>query len=332
LNEVNRRPLLLILLVAAALVTVLAATATLAADADAKRRTKRYCTPRSYPIGCIWVPREARRNRKIDPQDKPAVAPPNVVSGGGEGGGDGVRELGALDWANGFTGSDAWAYRSERFVEAAYAVHGKFATPRVARRHLRLTLGSPQHAPKGTLMLFAADSANAGVGHVGLSLGGGRMLSALDVVRDTNVAGSRYWRNIYLGWSRAPRGWAGRIPLPFDLTEPAGTETATILSPAYDAPISGIVRLQASTTAGNGLAFAAFYSDDPAGAAAPSWHHIGRATASGETQILDWDTAAVPPQGSPALGTVTIAAIVVDPGGNLLGVGDYRRVTVRPPA
>lgn len=332
MKRVSHRPLPLVLLIATALVTVLPVSADLTADAQAKRRSKQYCKPPSYPIGCIWVPREAHRDRRIAPQDKPAVAPPRVVSGGGEGGGEGVRELGALDWANGFTGSDAWAYRSERFVEAAYAVSGRFATPRVARRHLHLATGSPKRAPKGTLMLFAADSANRGLGHIGLSLGDGRMLSALDVVRDTNVAGSRYWSNIYLGWSRAPRAWRGRIPLPFDLTEPAGTETAAILAPAFDAPLTGVVRLEASTSPGNGLAFAAFYSDDPLRGIAASWHHLGRATASGDTQVLDWDTTAVPAQGSARLGTVTLAAIVVDAGGNQLGVGDYRRVDVRKPA
>jgi hypothetical protein len=318
------------LALALALVAALAATALLAGDAQAaKRRSTNYCKPPSYPLGCIFVPRSARRARTIRPQDKPAVAPPNVVSGGGEGGGDGVRELGALDWANGFTGSDAWAYRSERFVEMAHAVQGRFATPRVARRSLHLVTGSAKRAPKGTLMLFAPDSANRGLGHIGLSLGGGRMLSALDVVRDTDVAGSRYWRNIYVGWSRAPRAWRGRIPLPFDLTEPAGLETAAILAPAFNASLSGIVRLEASTTAGNGLAFAAFYSDDPAHELTPSWHHLGRATASGGNQVLDWDTDAVPAQGGLELGTVTIAAIVVDAAGTQLGVGDYRRVDVR---
>lgn len=331
MNEVTR-PFALVVLIAATLVAVLALSGQLAGDAEAKPRVTRYCTPRSYPLGCIWVPRAARRDRRIDPQDKPAVAPPNVVNGGGVGGGDGVRELGALDWANGFTGSDAWAYRSERFVEAAYAVSGRFATPRIARRHLTLTTGSPKRAPKGTLMLFAADSANLGLGHIGLSQGGGRMLSALDVVRGTDVARSRYWSNIYLGWSRAPRAWRGRIPLPFDLSEPAGTETAAILTPAFGAPLSGIVRLEASTTAGNGLAFAAFYSDDPVRKLTPSWHQLGRATASGDKQVLDWDTTPVPAQGSRALGTVTIAAIVVDAAGNQLGVGDYRRVNVRKPA
>jgi hypothetical protein len=158
------------------------------------------------------------------------------------------------------------------------------------------------------------------------------MLSALDVVRETDVTGSRYWNNLYVGWSRAPRAWRGRLPLPFELTEPAGTETAAILAPAFDATLSGIVRLEASATPGNGLAFAAFYSDDPAHDVTSTWHQLGRGTPIGETQVLDWDTRGVPPQGSRRLGTVTIAAIVVDPAGNLLGVGDYRRVEVRPPA
>jgi hypothetical protein len=151
---VNRRSRHLSLLVVAALVTLLPATADLSAGAQAKSPSKRYCKPPSYPLGCIWVPRVARRKAGIKPQDEPAVAPPNVVSGGGEGGGDGVRERGALDWAGGFTGSAAWAYRSERFVEAAYAVSGRFAAPRVARPHLPVNRRAPRPAPNGSLIVI----------------------------------------------------------------------------------------------------------------------------------------------------------------------------------
>ncbi len=295
--------------------------------ADAKKRGTRYCTVRSSPPGCIRIPRNALRDKSVRPQD-----PPNAVIGGvgaGVGGGDDqTRERGALDWASGFTGSPAWAYRSERFVEEAYGTRRRYKSPRVALLKLHVNHEPPGSAPPGTLMLFRADGANRRLGHVGLSVGGGAMLSALDRVRRTNVAGSRYWSDIYVGWAHAPRRWPGRVPQPFGLIGP-GVEGVEILSPALEPPLTGTVLLAASAPPGQTLGFAAYYSDDPASRARPTWHQLGRATDSGGTQVLSWDTTTVHDQGDAQLSTVTIAAIAVDATDNPIGVGDYRRVIVR---
>lgn len=327
-------PLVVLLAAAVATVTPAPAPSPTAGDAGAShRRSKPYCRAGTKkPPGCIPVPKEARRRGSIDPQDQPTRGSAGVVNTGGVGGDGDTREVGALEWASGFYGSRAWAFRSERFVEAAYAEDGKrgFTSPRVAIRKLRLRRGSPKLAPKGTLMLFEADRINRGLGHVGLSLGGGRMLSALDEVRDTDVANSAYWRHIYVGWAPAPSRWLGRLPLPPGLAPATSGETPVdILAPTIDAVVSGTVRLEASAAAGP-IAFSAFYSSDPGRGVTPDWDAIGRATdIGGGIYVLDWDTRAVADQGSRALGTLTIAAFVVDDDGTPRGVGSYRRVTVR---
>jgi len=297
-------------------------------DAEA-RPQERYCSKRYHPKGCITVPTGSRRGRGVRPQDPPRVHPPEVVNGGGVGG-PGLRERGAVDWASGFTGSAVWKHRDQRFVEAAYGTSGRFPSARIARRSLRLDTGSPASAPVGTLMLFRADSVNRFLGHIGISVGNGRMLSALNEVRDTDVAGTRYWKELYLGWSRAPSDWRGRLPLPGGLDGPIGYEDAEIVSPPVGEPVRGTVSLEATTAQlGTSLAFSAFYADDPANAAAgPVWHDLGRATAVGGTHVLLWDTTGVPDQGNPRLATVMIAAVVVDANGTAKDVGDFRRISV----
>lgn len=324
------RGVLLLLVGAAA--AVMPTASQLADNAEAShRRGKPYCNAGAKkPPACIRVPNEARRRRSIHPQDQPSVTSPGVVNTGGVGGDPDTREVGALEWASGFYGSRAWAYRDQRFVEAAYAERGRFASPRVAIRRLRLHRGSPKLAPKGMLMLFHGDRINRGLGHVGLSLGDGRMLSALDEVSDTDVATSRYWRHIYAGWARAPSTWLGRLPLPPGLA-PAGFDAASveIRAPAVGAVVAGSVRLEAAAPLGP-VAFSAFFSADPVRGSTPAWHPIGRAIdVGGGTHVLDWDTWTVPDQGSRALGTVTIAAFVVDADGTPRGVGSYRRVSLR---
>lgn len=189
-------------------------------------------------------------------------------------------------------------------------------------------------------MLFRADRFNRWHGHVGLSLGRGRMLSALDVVRTTDVAGVRYWREAYLGWSRAPRKWPGRLPLPFDLVGPIDTKSARFVSPGFDASLRGVVRIEASAPMGARLKFAAYYSDDP-GRAGPTWREIGTATPTGSphalqwdmaqiglTHVFDWDTTPIIDQGDMSIGTVMLAAITIGGNDSPQGVGDYRRVSL----
>ncbi len=335
LVSVTARRVTLVVLLVVVVAMLAPAPSQLTGDAEAShRRSKPYCKPGTRkPRGCIRVPNEARR-RQIDPQAEPRGVKVGVgVNTGGVGGDADTRAQGALEWAAGFYESRAWAYRSQRFVEAAYAVRKPYYdSPQDAVRRLRTRLhrGSSKLAPRGALMLFEGDRINRGVGHIGLSLGGGRMLSALDTVQDTDVAGSDYWTHVYVGWVRAPSAWRGRLPLPPGLAPAGFTETSVeFRTPAIDATVSGVVGLQVFVPRGP-VAFSAYYSENPAGGIPPAWHAIGPATdLGGGTHVLDWDTRQIPDQGSADPGTVTIAAFVVNDAGAPQGVGAYRRVSVR---
>lgn len=65
----------------------------------------------------------------------------------------------------------------------------------------------PRSAAARALAFFRPDPTNHGYGHVGISLGAGRMISALARVTVTRVAGSRYWSALYAGWAPVPRSW-----------------------------------------------------------------------------------------------------------------------------
>jgi hypothetical protein len=315
-------------LVAAVAMLVLAATS-FGGVAEAKRKHPRYCTKYSHPLGCIWVPREAaKRPASIKPQDEPATGPAGSgVAGGVGGAGEKERTQGALEWAQGRLTSKAWRYRSERFVEEAFAApRPTFGSPRAAARGLRLERTLP--APRGALMLFGPDGFNRGYGHIGLSLGDGTMISALDEVRITNVVKSRYWKRLYLGWSPAPDTWPGRLPIPPGLENPVGTEPVYFVQPATGESFDTSVRLAARAENGGRVAFAAYYATDPANSDTLGWHHIGVGTDDAGVQVYDWDTSGIPSQGNPKFGTITVTAIAVDAEGRLVGVGDYRRITI----
>jgi hypothetical protein len=316
------------------LVALLAAAGSAVAPAGrvasaAVKKHRPHCTPRHHPRGCVKVPLEARRPRAVSQQGGPALTPKDAVNGGGIGGGSDRRAINALNWAAGQQTSTFWSYRAERFVEEAFGTRGQFSSARDAARHLHIHRGSPRRAPRGSLMLFGGDTINRGLGHIGLSDGGGKMISALTSVRYTDIAASPYWKDLYLGWAAVPPKWPGRLPLPPDVRSPIGAEPVEILSPTFGETVSAIVKLQARASRGGSVAFSAFYADDPARETTLRWHFLGRATDSAGTQVLDWDTTVVPNQGNPQYGTVTIAAIAIDAAGNQTGVGDYRKVTVQ---
>jgi hypothetical protein len=114
------------------------------------------------------------------------------------------------------------------FVENAFNTSGRYASAWAAARALGLHGGV---APAGALVFFKPDSSNEGYGHVGISLGGGNMVSALSSVQDTNIFASSYWRALYAGWAYAPPSWPGRniIPVapPSQTTSPAPAPTPT---------------------------------------------------------------------------------------------------------
>lgn len=110
----------------------------------------------------------------------------------------------AIAWAEQLDGSTRYAWYCERFVENAFGTGGLYESAWDAAQAIGLHRGT---APRGALVFFRPDPTNHGYGHVGISLGGGRMVSALARVMVTRIAGSRYWSALYAGWASVPRSW-----------------------------------------------------------------------------------------------------------------------------
>jgi hypothetical protein len=289
----------------------------------------RYCDRHGRPHGCISVPKAARRPpAKVNQQGGRALTPTEVADGGGLGGGPSEGRETAIAWARTQLGKTIWAYRCERFIEEAYGTRYQFSSAWEAARHLTLRTGPIASAPRGALILFGPDPYNRGYGHVGISLGKGLMISALNTVRITNVARSRYWTALYRGWAEAPPTWPGRIPPAPAATGPLVSSRVQITAPAFASIVGGIVQLDASAENITGLQFAAYYATNPADATTIGWHVLGNATDSGDTWQLDWNTTSVPDQGDPLAGTVNVAAIALNAAGQTTGTRDYRRIEI----
>jgi hypothetical protein len=324
------KPMLLAVAVAT-LVTIASAAAEQAgvgAAAAAKRRAVVYCTRHHRPPGCVVVPKSAKRPKKVGQQGGDALTPTDVENGGGLGGGPGDHRATALAWARTQLRQERWEWRCERFVEEAYGTRKQFVTAAAALSKLALHREPIAAAPPGALVYFAADRYNRGYGHVGLSTGAGRMISALTTVRITDVARSRYWRSLYVGWADAPGTWPGRIPPPPGPTTEDPELTVRITAPAFGQTVSGSVPLLASAPRAGGVAFEAYYATDPRDAATRGWHELGSATPSDASWVFEWDTTKVPDQGFGQWGTVNVAAIALDAQRNRTGTRDYRRVSV----
>jgi hypothetical protein len=287
-----------------------------------------YCKSHGRPPGCVPVPKQARRPASVNEQGGPALTPPEVADGGGLGGGPDEGRASALEWARTQLGSTIWAYRCERFVEEAYGTRYIFTSAWAAAQHVALHRAPIGDAPSGTLVFFGPDNANHGEGHVGLSLGEGRMISALETVQITDVQTSRYWRSLYLGWAYAPASWPGRLPPPPAQTGPLVSSAVQITAPAFGSTVGGAVTLEASASNVAGVAFEAFYATEPANSASVGWHLLGDATLQSGSWAFAWNTQSIPDQGNPLWGTVNVAAIALNAGGELTGTRDYRRIAV----
>jgi hypothetical protein len=126
---------------------------------------------------------------------------------------------------------------SLRFVGYAFGVVRPYPSATIAATALkpRNRTKSASMAPAGSLVWFHRTDPKDGVnyGHVGISLGDGTMISALDTVRVDGIDGSRYWRPRYRGWTPAPASWPGRVgPRPLD----AGPASITIPPPPETTP------------------------------------------------------------------------------------------------
>lgn len=292
-------------------------------------RATPYCKSNRKPKGCIRVPSGAKRpSKSVNQQGGPVLTPPEVADGGGLGGGPDEGRSSALVWARTQLDSSIWAYRCERFVEEAYGTRYIFPTAWDAATHLPLKHSSISSAPAGSLVFFGPDSANSGFGHVGLSLGAGKMISALNTVRITDVARSRYWSNLYRGWAYAPASWPGRIPPPPASSGPLVSSAVQITAPAFGSLVSGTITLEASAANVSGVAFEAYYATDPANIASLGWHLLGNALPQGSSWALEWNSTTIPDQGNAAWGTVNLAAIALDAAGSLTGTRDYRRIAL----
>ena len=298
------------------------------AAAGATRAKVKYCTRHRHPRGCITVPNSAIRPRKINEQGSQTLTPAGVENGGGLGGGPGNHRDTALAWALTQRNLKRWAWRCECFVEEAYGTRMIFTTAAAAASRLALHHDAVKLAPPGSLVYFAADKYNQRYGHVGLSLGHGRMISALSRVAVTDVTHSKYWRKLYLGWVDAPTTWPGRIPPPPGATTTDAEAVIRLTAPAPGQTVSGTVALTATATGIHGVVFNAYYATDPLNADTRGWHEIGAATPHGDIWTRDWDTASVRDQGFGPWGTVNIAATVLDAAGQRTGTRDYRRLSI----
>ncbi len=126
------------------------------------------------------------------------------------------RAARALQWALKQVGREDYALWCLRFAANAYnAPSAGYPTAQSAADALDLRGrgGSPASAPAGSLVFFhVAGVRGQSYGHVGLSLGDGRMVSALATVRIDRIKDVALWRENYLGWAWAPAAWPGFPP------------------------------------------------------------------------------------------------------------------------
>lgn len=181
---------------------------------DAATSSGRFASSvRVFTFPTALPPGLAARNGNQDGDGAPTFSP---VELDGLGAATGDRSAGALKWALERAGSKDYALWCLRFVANAYnAQKSGFRTAQEAaeRLGLRNSGGSAASAPAGALLFFryiGADGAN--YGHVGLSLGNGRMISALTTVKIETIDQVKYWRENYLGWAFPPPEWPGFPP------------------------------------------------------------------------------------------------------------------------
>lgn len=154
-------------------------------------------------------------------------------------GNEGDRGRGAIEWALSRLGDPAYNGWCLKFVANAFgAPAAGFYSAQVAANQLRPqgAAAGVAAAPAGALVFFSW-----GVyGHVGISLGDGRMVHAGSVVKVDAVPRGSYWGTRYLGWVSAPGSWPGRppaAPAPQPAAPPApAAQPAPSTSPAPSAP------------------------------------------------------------------------------------------------
>ena len=111
----------------------------------------------------------------------------------------------AITWALNRVGSQAYNGWCAKFVAHAYGQTAfGYNTAWDGAKAWGLRPGS---APRGALVFFAPHRDNGNAGHVGISLGDGRMVSAESSGVKVGSYGSGYWGGLYRGWTHPPARW-----------------------------------------------------------------------------------------------------------------------------
>jgi cell wall-associated NlpC family hydrolase len=181
-------------------------------------------------------------------QDAAGAPAAGLASIDGLGAVTGDRGTGAVEWAKAALGRTDYNFWCLAFVAHAYnsQVAGwKTAHEAANNLVLRDRGQSAKSAPAGALVFFRYQG-NDGVdyGHVGISLGDGRMISGLKQVQIDDIDATPYWKSNYLGWAFAPTRWPGRPPSNMPTfsgdtpiaTTPTGGKGPTIVTPGGTAP------------------------------------------------------------------------------------------------
>jgi NlpC/P60 family len=153
------------------------------------------------------------------------------VENDGLGAGEGGRAEGAIAWALGRQGDPSYNFWCLKFVAHAFGANAAgFPTAQAAANALgvRDRAAGPAAAPRGALVFFRYVYRGVSYGHVGISLGDGRMVHAVQTVR---VEALSRWAGSYLGWAYPPGHWPGRFAPPANPTPPSTTPPSTTPPP-----------------------------------------------------------------------------------------------------
>jgi len=177
---------------------------------------------------------------------------PRRPVGIGSPGEDGGRAERAIAWAMGEVGSETYYGLGLRFVADAYGGQNFPRSATILANALGPREGDlpPRNAPPGALLWFNLGDEDRGRndGHVGISLGDGRMIHTFAKVRIDDVDKSQRWLSRYRGWTPAPEDWPGLAPPPLPPPPPPAVDVAP--PPPAPAPVGKVITIDNRITNG----------------------------------------------------------------------------------
>lgn len=162
----------------------------------------------------------------------------------------------AIEWAKSKIGSEEWYGWCLRFVRQAFGLGKKepiyplgWGSANDARRSLEkrgIFYSEDRNPPRGVLVFFSTTPGTYKVyGHVGISLGNGKVIHAYSKVREDSIDEIEKLKNIdtYLGWAYPPKEWFG--PHKITKNRELPTKEPAPPEPAQEAPLSSKIYLPA---------------------------------------------------------------------------------------